>query len=123
MQVLGPGPDPAPAWLRRRGPADCSALLTGGMQACVCIGVSNREIVSCCAVRAYERARGVLGQVRFQPKRPTYPLVFQLFPACLSLFLYETIYFLFPCDQDFLLISRFLVISLISMIPMSPSES
>ena len=27
----------APAWLRRRGPADCSALPTGGMQACVCI--------------------------------------------------------------------------------------
>ena len=27
----------SPAWLRRRGPADCSALPTGGMQACVCI--------------------------------------------------------------------------------------
>ena len=58
--------------------------------------------------------RAVLGLVRFQPNRAACPFPFPFLPAGFSLF---------PCDQDFLMISRILVISLISMIPMSPSES
>ena len=76
------------------------------------------RFVSCRAcMRAYVRARGVLGQVRIQPKRGlwTFPFPFDL--AGLSLFLCETIYSLFPRDQDFPVIFRILVISLISMIP------
>ena len=73
-------------------------------------------------VRTYVRARGVLGQVRFQPKRTlvTFPFPFDL--AGLSLFPRETIFVLLPRDQDSLMISRFLVISLSCMNPMSPSE-
>ena len=81
------------------------------------------RVVSRRAMRAYVRARGVGGQVRFQPKRSSPPFPFPLWSAGLSLFPWETIYSLFPCDQDFLMISRFRVISWISMIPMSPSES
>ena len=79
----------------------------------------NREIVSCRAVCADVRARSVLGQVSFQPKRPictfcTFP--FPLGRAGLSLFPCETIYSHFLCDQSFLMISRILAISLVSIL-------
>ena len=82
-------------------------------------GLSNQEIVSCRAVRA----RGVLGQARFQPKQLGGPFPFPFDRAGLSLFPCETTYSFFPCIQDSLMISRILVISWVSMIPMSPSES
>ena len=74
-------------------------------------------------MRAYVHARGVLGQVRFQPKRGFATFPFPVGVAGLSLFPCETIYSLLPCDQDFLMISIILVISLVSVIPMSPSEA
>ena len=57
------------------------------------------------------RARDVLGQVRFQPKRPGAPFPFPFGLAGLSLFPCETTYSLFSRDQDFLMISRILDIS------------
>ena len=83
-------------------------------------GESSWEIVSCRAVRAYLRARGVIGQVRFQLKRTPPPFPFPFDVAGLSLFPCETTYSLFPSDQYFHLIS---IIPMISMISMIPSES
>ena len=81
------------------------------------LGGSTREMVSCRAVCAYVCARGVLGQVGFQPKRPLLTFPFPFCGAGLSLFLCATICSLFPCDQYFCLIS------MIPMISMIQSES
>ena len=72
---------------------------------------------------SFVRARAVV--VRWECASNLMLRVFP-FPFCgagLSLFPYETISSLFPCEQYFRMISMIPTISMISLIPMRPSES